>query len=314
MQKRLLLPLILPLALTLGWGCTPASEPSDSNGGSTGSNSGGSGSSNSGGSGSSNTGGSSSGNTGGSSGGSSGSGSGGSSGGSSGTSGGSSGEGGSSSGGSSGSSGGSTGSGGSTSADASTGTETGMPSAGGPAGPLDKFVFDVPCPEGTVKAAGNCTVADAAARKKTKMITFGGDPNTTYKVKLNVCGPMEGRGYTGCAMGPESPIVCMDGMPMPGQYQVTYPTYSMAVSAPAHKYYLNNKYKADDIAKIEYTSTFEIKGGATITFETDGGSNPDVYTADYKKHNLQCPGAPGIMQPFAGQFIYTTVMSVDPMN
>jgi hypothetical protein len=309
MQKRLLLPLVLPLTLAFGLGCTPAAETGDSNGGSTGSASGGSGPGNTGGA--KNTGGST--NTGGSSasGGSTGAG-GSSSGGSSGSSGGSSGGGGSSSGGSSGSTGGATGTGGSA-ADASSGTETG-PSAGGPAAALDKFVFDVPCPEGTVKPAGNCTVPDANARKKTKTIMFGGDPNTTYKVKLHVCAPMEGRGYTGCAMGPESKIVCMDGTAMPGTNQVTYPTYSMTVSAPMHKYFLNNQYKADDIAKIEYSSTFEIKGGAMITFDTDGGTNADVYTANYMKHNLQCPGAPGVMQPFPGQFIYTTVESIDPMN
>ena len=190
----------------------------------------------------------------------------------------------------------------------------GEPGTGGPAAALDKFVFDVPCPMGTVKAAGNCTVSDAAARKKTKTIQFGGNPATTYKVKLHVCAPAEGRGYTGCATGPESKIVCLDGMPQAGQYQVTYPTYSLAVSAPMHKYWLNNQYKADDIQKIEYSSTFEIQGGAMLTFETDGGSNPDVYTADYKKHNLQCPGAPGIMQPFAGQFLYFTVESITPME
>jgi hypothetical protein len=165
-----------------------------------------------------------------------------------------------------------------------------------------------------VKAAGNCTIPDAAARKKTKTITFGGDPSKTYKVKLHVCATMEGRGYTGCAKGPESPIVCMDGTPMTGQYQVTYPVYSMTVSAPMHKYYLNNQYKADDIAKLEYSSTFEIQGGAMVTFDSDGGSNADVYTSNYNKHNLQCPGAPGITQPFPGQFIYTTVESIDPMN
>jgi hypothetical protein len=310
MQKRLL-PLILPFTLALGLGCTPVTADSDSSGGSSGSSSGGSSGSNSssGGKGGSNASGGSSGNA---SGGSDGTGSGGSSGSSGGSTGSSGGSSGSTSGGSTGSSGGSSGQGG---AGTDGGSETGTPPAGGsPASVLDKFVFDVPCPDGTVKAAGNCTIPDANARKKTKMITMGGDPNTTYKVKLHVCAPMEGRGYSGCATGPESKIVCMDGMPMPGQFQVTYPAYSMTVSAPMHKYYLNNAYKADDIAKIEYSSTFEIKGGASITFETDGGSNADVYTANFKNHNFMCPGAPGIEQPFKGQFIYTTVEAVDPMN
>jgi hypothetical protein len=92
----------------------------------------------------------------------------------------------------------------------------------------------------------------------------------------------------------------------------TYPAVSMTVSEPMHKYYLNNGGTRDDLRLMEYSATFEMKGGSTITFNTNGGSNSDVYTAKWRGHNYTCAGAPGIMQPFEGQFFWFTVESVTP--
>ena len=64
--------------------------------------------------------------------------------------------------------------------------------------------------------------------------------------------------------------------------------------------------------KIDYSATIDVKGGSTITYVTDGGTNLEVYTAKIMNHNYTCPVVPGLMQPFAGQFIYTTVVSVTP--
>lgn len=296
MTKRLL----LPLTFSLLFGCTPAAETgSDSTGGTPGSSGGSSGSGGKGGSNATGSGGSSPTGSGGStptgSGGAAGNGSGGSGSGGSGT-------GGSGTGGGSGAGG---------SADAGGQAETGGPAPGGsPAAALDKFVFDVACPEGTVKPAGNCGVADANARKKTKTVQFGGDPAKTYMVKLKVCAVSEQRSYTGCKAGADANFVCIDGTPNAGT--MTYPTYSMAVAEPMRTYFLNSGGLRDDLAKMEYSATFEIKGGSMITFDTNGGSNPDVYTAKWKNHNYECPGAPGITQPFLGQFWYFTVESVTP--
>jgi hypothetical protein len=90
----------------------------------------------------------------------------------------------------------------------------------------------------------------------------------------------------------------------------TYPAWSMAVSEPAQTYYLNNGWKADDLIKIDYSATFEVKGGSTITFASNGGTNEESYTARWNKNNFECPGVPMIMQPFHGQFVYVTVDSV----
>jgi hypothetical protein len=303
----------LSLSLAVCLACSPASD--NNNGGSGGSSSGGSGGATGGRGGS---GGSTGGSTGGSSAGSGGStagsgGSGGSTGGAGGSTGGSGG-----SGGSTGGSGGSTGGTGGGSGDAGKPEGGGMEmggggSAGGPAAALN-FVFDVPCPMGTVRAAGNCAVGGSGEndplRVKTVTKTFGGNPATTYTVKLKICAVSEQRSFTGCMTSMAgSNFVCMDGA-IGGP--ATYPAVSMTVSEPMHKYYLNNGGTRDDLRLMEYSATFEMKGGSTITFNTNGGSNSDVYTAKWRGHNYTCAGAPGIMQPFEGQFFWFTVESVTP--
>jgi hypothetical protein len=86
----------------------------------------------------------------------------------------------------------------------------------------------------------------------------------------------------------------------------------MTVAEPMHTYYLNQGYKADDLIEVDHSATFDVKGGATITFASDGGSNADVYSTRWNKHHFMCPGVPMIEQPYWGQFIYLTVESVDP--
>jgi hypothetical protein len=196
--------------------------------------------------------------------------------------------------------------------DGSAGPEA--PPAGEPAAQLHNFVFDVPCPAGTYRAAGNCSVGmnreNDPLRVKTVMRQFGGDPTKTYKVTLKICAVSEQRSFTGCMPSMAgSPFVCMDGG-IGGP--ATYPAVSMTVASPMHVYYLNNGGLRDNIALMNYTASFEMKGGTAITFHTNGGSNSDVYTAKYRGMR-ECPGAPGIMQPFEGQFFFFSVESVTAM-
>jgi hypothetical protein len=186
------------------------------------------------------------------------------------------------------------------------------PMAGGPAGALS-FMFDVPCPAGTVRAAGNCSVGASGEndpmRVKTVMKMMGGDPATTYMVRLKICAVSEQRSFTGCMGNAGSPFVCQDGQ-IGGP--ATYPAVSMTVAEPMHLYYLNNGGTRDDLRMMEYSATFPMKGGTSVTFKTNGGSNSDVYTAKWRGHNYTCAGAPGIMQPFEGQFFWFQVESVTP--
>jgi hypothetical protein len=191
--------------------------------------------------------------------------------------------------------------------DASDGGEAGPPAD--PATQLNGFLFDVACPD--PNAVGQCDVP-AASRMKMKTLQFGGDPKVTYNVKLHFCGPVEARPYTGCT-ATQSTYVCVDGTARTDGYNATYPTYEIRVPAPAHSYFLNNLDLKDDLMKIDYSATLAIKGGSTIIFATDGGSNTTIFTSTIKSHNFTCPGVPGIQQPFAGQFVYMTVDSVTPV-
>lgn len=180
--------------------------------------------------------------------------------------------------------------------------------AASPAAALDGFLFSVACP--TTTTGGSCSIPDAMRAKMTTL-TFGGDPNVTYKVTLHFCGPVEMRPYMGCS-SMQATYMCVDGTALTSGDNPTYPKYEIRVANPAHSYFLNNRDLKDDLMKIDYSATIDVKGGSTITYVTDGGTNLEVYTAKIMNHNYTCPGAPGLTQPFAGQFIYTTVVSVNP--
>ncbi|MEA2699967.1 MAG: hypothetical protein QOI66_4238, partial [Myxococcales bacterium] len=180
--------------------------------------------------------------------------------------------------------------------------------AAGPAAALDKFLFSIPCP--TATTAGSCNIPDAMRAKMTTL-TFGGDPSVTYKVALHFCGPVEARPYMGCS-SVQSVYMCVDGTALTTGFNPTYPKYEIRVASPAHSYFLNNRDLKDDLMKIDYSATIDIKGGSSITYVSDGGTNLEAFTSTIMNHNYMCPGVPGITQPFAGQFIYTTDESVTP--
>jgi hypothetical protein len=177
---------------------------------------------------------------------------------------------------------------------------------GGPAAALNGFLFSIPCP--TATTAGSCNIPDAMRAKMTTL-TFGGDPNVTYKVTLHFCGPIEARPYTASM---PAMLMCVDGTAVTSGFNPTYPKYEIRVASPAHSYFLNNRDLKDDLMKIDYSATIDIKGGSSITYVSDGGTNLEAFTSTIMNHNYTCPGVPGITQPFAGQFIYTTVESVTP--
>jgi hypothetical protein len=180
--------------------------------------------------------------------------------------------------------------------------------AASPAAALNGFLFSVACP--TTTTGGSCSIPDAMRAKMTTL-TFGGDPNVTYKVTLHFCGPIEMRPYMGCS-SMQATYLCVDGTALTSGFNPTYPKYEIRVANPAHSYFLNNRDLKDDLMKIDYSATIDVKGGSTVTYVTDGGTNLEVFTAKIMNHNYTCPDAPGLTQPFAGQFIYTTVVSVNP--
>jgi hypothetical protein len=105
----------------------------------------------------------------------------------------------------------------------------------------------------------------------------------------------------------------MDGTPVPmsddDQYVDTYPTYELKVSAPAHSYFVNSRDLRDTLMKINYDAELEIRGGSTISFATTSREQI-TFTSRKLDPPITCPGVPGLTQPFPGQFIHVTVLSV----
>jgi hypothetical protein len=185
------------------------------------------------------------------------------------------------------------------------------PEPGSPAEILHNTVFEVKCPAPTTGAS--CTIPDAQRNRMSDPILFGGESNMTYRVRLRICGAVEGREYRNC----QSPMA--DGLFCPGgqvdntdQLSDTYPTYEMKVSAPARSYFLNSRRARDAAIKIDYSAELEIQGGATITLATTSRLEETATARSGGPHT--CPYVPPrIEQPYSGQFIHFMVESVTPV-
>jgi hypothetical protein len=197
---------------------------------------------------------------------------------------------------------------------ADTGGVTGDGGGGsGPAAALHNQVISVACPANTGAMATSCSIADNV-RMFDKMFTIGGDPNVTYRVRLKICAVFEARPYSGCMTSPDSTRICINGMPVTTGFAPTYPTLAVKVTEPARTYFINSGTDfSDDIKKLDYTATFEMKGGTTVNIQSNGGQGMNVYTAYQMNRRHTCPNPPGITtQPYLGQFVHFQVESVDP--
>ena len=174
---------------------------------------------------------------------------------------------------------------------------------------LDGYRFEFPCkdpmPEnpkpGADGISARATNDPATNDKFTDVRKFGGQPGKRYKVTLRVRGVVE-------------PMMYKDGK-MEGEYfyiggepnNATYNIYQLTVSAPASHYFFNRQDKVGHkIFTIDYTTTIEIEGGATLTLHGDG-QNGRMITNFLK---LVVPEVPPAPQPYNGQFIQLNVTDV----
>jgi hypothetical protein len=186
-----------------------------------------------------------------------------------------------------------------------------------PAAALNNQVITVPCP-GTPNNGEECSFP-AAQHKVDRPFTIAGDPNVTYKVTLKLCGVWEGMKYAGCVppdpAAPAPSNVCIGGTRSNEGNDADYPTLALDVAAPARTYYLNRESDIlDKIFKFDYTASFEMKGGTTVSLRTDGGGNDGHYTASGPGGPHSCDtNPPGIKQPYFGQFVHLQVVSAVPL-
>jgi len=201
--------------------------------------------------------------------------------------------------------------------DASVAKDSGAAGSGGSvAAALHDQVITVPCPGNPTGTPMECAFP-VAQHKFDKPFTLGGDPAVTYKVTLHFCAVFEGMRYSGCMMdNPATPKVCLGGTRSNGGNDADYPNLGLKIGDPARTYYLNREPTfLDKVFKFDYSATFEMKGGTTVNFFSDGGGNTGHYTAYGSGGPHTCtPMPPGIMkQPYLGQFIHIQVMGTEPM-
>lgn len=174
---------------------------------------------------------------------------------------------------------------------------------------LDGYRFEFPSkdpmPEnpkpGASGLSARATKDPATNDKFTDERKFGGEPGKRYKVTLRVRGVVEPMMYKDGKQ--EGDYFYIGGAPN----NATYNIYQLSVSAPASHYFFNRQDKVGHrIFTIDYTTTIEIEGGATLTLHGNGQNGRMILNFD----KLVVPDVPPAPQPFNGQFIQLNVTDV----
>lgn len=168
-----------------------------------------------------------------------------------------------------------------------------------------EFACKDPMPENPKPGADGISArmtSDPATNDKfTDVKKFGGEPSKRYKVTMRVRGVVE-------------PMMYKDGQQVGERFYVggapnnaTYNIYQLTVSSPASHFFFNRDDKVGHrIFTIDYTTTIEIDGGATLTLHGDG-QNGHMITNFAK---LVVPEIAPAPQPYNGQFIQLNVIDV----
>lgn len=148
-------------------------------------------------------------------------------------------------------------------------------------------------------------------------LTFGGDPQKSYKVTLHIRGVTEGHTFTDLNNSPIDTVT-------PGPYFIdstqgtpnedAHAVFWLDVAQPAKKYYINAFYSLDgafdhQIFALDYLADITVNGGTTVTF-----NYKDDNTEQAANVNVVAPGVPPAPQAFDGQFVQIDVVSVMQLN
>jgi len=204
---------------------------------------------------------------------------------------------------------------------------------------LDKFQLLDPCDLTTYKveasASAVCPQLDAVKNQHVSR-QFGGDPNVTYNVTLNVRGIIEHYWYEGGTLDPVSKVFYTGGVPtvgglvsacknlvstlpfpLPAEISPSdmcfngFNVFAMTISAPKQHYYLN--YTADKVVdrpphavyNDDYTVTIQIKGQAALDFYIIGSDEHQCYNHDKTLAGVTLPSS-----PYIGEFVQFDVVSI----
>jgi hypothetical protein len=174
---------------------------------------------------------------------------------------------------------------------------------------LSALRLECPCIDANHFGAEKSDNCDAAAEvdRQTYVRKLGGDPSLTYDVKLRVRGNTEPNTYVGGKLEQERFYVG-------GQTSTPgYTAYMLTVSEPRQVYFFNHNPTTGHVHfLIDYEVVIPIRGGATATFEVNGGKSvPDGHGVS-NRERLVVPGVAPAPDPFNGQLVQFDVVSVTP--
>jgi hypothetical protein len=167
-------------------------------------------------------------------------------------------------------------------------------------GSLAGLRWELPCTS-TVNEA-NCTATDPAP----VVATLGGASGTTYQATLRFRGVIETKSYEG---GTTVGYLDTGGTPANDGFNV----YKLEVSAPPQSYYLNaGESGVGNAFGIDYTATFAVTAGATVTLTANVIDGVEHKNVDATLTPIVVPGVEPAPAAYDGQFVQMDVVSVAP--
>jgi hypothetical protein len=173
--------------------------------------------------------------------------------------------------------------------------------AGGVAAALDGLAWQMPCVMNKTDGY-SCTVNPIADITT----TLGGDSSVTYDVTLHFRGVAETEMYSGgkCNAG----MWTADATSVGDGYNI----YELRIGSPAHSYYLNNGVSPLQYSfAVDYMQTIAIQGGSSVTLHVDPADGAELQNIDMSHAPIMVSGT-SVAQPYNGQFIEMSVVSVGP--
>jgi len=128
------------------------------------------------------------------------------------------------------------------------------------------------------------------------MVKVGGTPGEHWHVTARIRGVMEVMTYAGGAI---DGTWYAGGAPSDNNWNL----YRLTISSPAQVYFLNPGGTLVHYSEaFDYTQTFDVDAGATVTFDLDGQDSFQWRGIDQNGVAITMTGVTEPAQPFDGQF------------
>jgi len=173
-----------------------------------------------------------------------------------------------------------------------------------PAGDAPPFAitgarWELPCTGGT----GDPDLCDCTGSALSQNLQIGGAPLERWHVTVRIRGVMEKMTYQGGAI---AGTWYSGGAPSDTNWNF----YRLAITKPPQVYFLNpGTQLVQHSDAFDYTETFDIDAGATVTFAVDGQDSFQWRGVDQNGVVISIAGVTDPPQPFDGQYARIDVMT-----